>query len=147
MIDNVQQLEDLQDEIEEYFSENSGEVYFRSLKRIIIKLAINACDGMNRELQSNLEKALKLWNENASFDGIDKSLIEKNRQNLNKAIKHSGVDSREAWLSRLNNTSLHSGLEDDDTLLTLIFEFSHSNDFSIDNLREMLIAEFPDWKF
>lgn len=143
MAENSQKLEDLEDKVTEYLSENYDIEHFHSLKGVIIKLAINACDEMDQELRPALEKALELWNNNVSFEEVGNILFEVSRQKLDKSIKETGVDSKEAWLARLNYTSLHNTPEDDDTLLNLIFEYSTTNELDIDELSKILIDQFP----
>ncbi|TQV68303.1 hypothetical protein FKG94_23735 [Exilibacterium tricleocarpae] len=145
MTENSRKLEDLEDKITEYLSENRDTAHFNSLKGVVIMLAINACDDLDQELRSTLEKALELWRNSASFEEISDNLIERCRQNLNKAIKEAGADSKDAWLARLNYTSLHNTPEDDDTLLTLILEYSTTNDLDIDELSKLLTDQFPDF--
>ncbi|MEX2963002.1 hypothetical protein [Microbulbifer sp. TYP-18] len=145
MVENSKQLEGLEDKLTGHLSKNCHAAHFHPLKGVIINLAISACDDMDGELRVALEKALELWKDKACFGERGGNLIERSRKELDKSIKYADVDSKEAWLARLNYTSLHNMAEDDDTLLTLIFEYSTTNELDAHELSKILIDQFPDF--
>ena len=142
MSDDYAKLESIEDKLVNYLSARSRGSNFVKLKVVIINLAVSACH--DQELFDSLIQAQKLIQKCDSFKSIGGYPVARARKDVDFAIRYFGVDSKEAWLARINYCSLHNREEDDDVLLTLIFEFCASNEVSAEALCNLLSNQFLD---